>query len=164
MKKILMGLAFTFTAVSFASAQDVATQNSTINRTEILVCSFTEPFFTITYNASTKEITYTGVDMYDELNNEFMVLTLATQAQFVALPQTDVNGQEYIYPTNGSQFQLLDDSGNMVVELTLSYLGSDGMSDFIYPFDAVHSSGHVGGCYSTSAPLIDATEIYENLK
>lgn len=131
---------------------------------EILVCAFTEPFFTVTYNATTKEVTYTGMDMYDELSEEFMVLTLATNAKFEAVPQIDVNGEEYVYPTAGSQFKLLDDKGDLLVDLTLSYLGSDGMSDFIYPFDAVHASGHVGGCYSTTAPLIDPNEIFENLK
>lgn len=151
MKKVLIGLFIIFGFMTQAQA-------------EVLVCSFTEPFFTITYNADTKEVTYTGVDMYDELNDDFMVLTLATQAQFVAVPQVSADGTQYVYPTQGSEFKLLDDNGDLIVTLHLSYQGSDGMSDFLYPFDAVHSTGHIGGCYSTSAPLIDPQDIYEQLK
>ena len=88
---------------------------------------------------------------------------MATQAQFVAVPYADPAGGEYIYPMLGSEFRVLDDNGDVIVTLTLSYQGSDGMSDFIYPFDAIHSSGHVGGCYSTSAPLVDPQDIYDQL-
>lgn len=154
MKKIILSLVVLcgFATSAFATSQE-----------EVLVCSFTEPFFTIVYNADTNLVTYTGVDMYDELNEDFMVLTLATQARFEAVPSVDTEGNEYIYPTQGSEFRLLDDKGDVIVTLTLSYQGSDGMSDFLYPFDAIHSSGHVGGCYSTSAPLIDPLDIYEQL-
>ena len=143
--------AFTFSALA----------ESPIPQKDLLMCSFTEPFFNITYDANRGTVTYVGVDSYDKNTGTFASETLAQNAKIV--------GSDLDNSVMGSKFQLLDDKGQVILHLVLNFQGSNGMSDEIYPFDAWYMGSKLhyplqGGCESTSAPAVNPLEILEKLK
>ena len=95
---------------------------------DIIRCSFTEPFAITTYSTNTMELKIS----YD-------VETLKNKTlKGVSL--------EIIGP---GVFELWDEEKRVVQRLELSYNGSDGMSDFVYPY-SVHwiPEDLYGGCAS----------------
>lgn len=115
------------------------------------MCSFTEPFFTVTYDSESGVITYVGAENFNEETGEFEPVILSTDGDF----QAAAGDNEYI---------LVDGSGNTLMSLTLDFEGSDGMSDFIYPFTAQFGESLFGGCETTSAPAVNPYELVERLR
>jgi hypothetical protein len=140
MKKLFFALVLS--AISFSS------------QAETLRCVFTEPFFNITYNTETKVTTYTGVELYNEETGEFDSVVLSEGTRFVS---TDSNPG-----VKGSEYALVSDEGKEILKLKLTFEGSDGMSDYVFPFDAWYGD-FWGACETDSAPAINTFEVIELL-
>ncbi len=123
-------------------------------RAEELVCDFTEPFFTIKFDPATKIVTYIGVDTYDDGDGTFDEVVLATDGKIV---ETTTTG-----PVVGSEYSLQKGDGTELVKLALTFRGSNGMSDHIYPFDAWYGT-FMGACETKSAPAVDTFELMDGL-
>lgn len=129
---------------------------------DTLTCIFTEPFLTITYNASSGEVIYLGAENYDVPTDQIIPVVLATSGSLVPV-LTAGETIDTFYSIQGSQFELLANDGSLILKLTLSMNGSDGMSDRVYPFDAEYN-GLQGGCDTIAYPAVDTISIYEGLK
>ena len=98
-----------------------------IVQADIIKCSFTEPFITTVYstNTSTLTVIYDAERRRETLNNiSFQIMKPAT-------------------------FELWDAKRRVVQRLDLSFRGSDGMSDRVYPYEAHWLTKNLhGGCTS----------------
>jgi hypothetical protein len=56
----------------------------------------------------------------------------------------------------------LEAGGEVVLDITISGQGSDGMSARFYPMAGAYGR-HTGGCEASSAPSFDLYDLYENL-
>jgi uncharacterized membrane protein len=94
---------------------------------DIIKCSFTEPFITTVYstNENTLKVTYAAERQRETLKSiSFQIMKPTT-------------------------FELWDAKRKVIQRLELSFRGSDGMSDRIYPYDAHWLSKNLhGGCTS----------------
>lgn len=107
---------------------------------DIINCSFTEPFFSLQYSTTTNELARTEYDF----DKDKMVTTKVKNISF------QIKGP--------AKFQLLAADKTPIMNLDLNFKGSDGMSDFTYPYDAeLLSEGNSmwGGCESN---FLKATE------
>lgn len=113
---------------------------------EVLNCSFTEPFFNLSFNSET------GVLTMMEAETSPAVQVVSRSAAMVVGPRlTPLEDDLSI----GDTFRIVDTETNEVyLKLTYSNDGSDGMSEMNYPFSAVYGDFQ-GGCESTSAPASD---------
>lgn len=117
---------------------------------EVLNCSVTEPFINYTFNPAMKTLTMTSVEISPAVE------VLSRNAEFKSLDPAK-NGEM------GSTYQVVDTvTGEVFMDLTLNNQGSDGMSDFMYPYDAKIGSWY-GGCDSTSAPMSNVLNSVYNL-
>lgn len=123
-------------------------------RAEVLVCDFTEPFFNIKFDPATKIVTYIGVDTYSDDDGTFDEVILAKNAKLV---ETTTTG-----PVVGSEYSLRDENDKELVKLALTFRGSNGMSDHIFPFDAWYGP-HMGACETKSAPAVDTFQLMDGL-
>lgn len=128
---------------------------------DVLYCSFTEPFISITYDAATGKITENGPEHWDEEKQEFVPEVIAENGRF-----TVVKTDEYGYDKS---FKLYDDKGQVILEAALDFQGSDGMSDRVYPFSAIYHQGSFsgtlhGGCQTEAAPAWDPISLSESLQ
>jgi uncharacterized membrane protein len=89
---------------------------------EKIYCVFTEPFINVVYNSNTNKV------KIEAAGGQPQEVTVAVEFQ-----------QKGIL-----QIQDLHKTHTMKVDLTKE--GSDGMSDFIYPFEAVLDDSLYGGC------------------
>lgn len=112
----------------------------TVNaQAETYVCTWTEPFVSVSFDDAT------GVGE----------LADGTAAFPTALSGLKLN------EVSTDKFELVDASGSVMVELALTNNGSDGMSDFVYPYDAVAKNvpgvpaDYLGACSSESKPVVD---------
>lgn len=102
---------------------------------DIIKCVFTEPFYGLTY--STTQSTLTKDEFADDGNP---VLTKTKNVSFQI--------------KDAGRFDLMDSKGKVLVELHLNKNGSDGMSDRVYPYEAIvmgedgKPTLSVGGCTS----------------
>ena len=92
------------------------------------VCTFTEPFITVKYYETHQLLTS---KFFDE--------------------RTKIHGLvEKISRDSNKQITILDDQANSVLSMSLTGQGSDGMSDMVYPYEAVYrindSTTVTGGC------------------
>ena len=100
-----------------------------------IVCSFTEPFVTSTYNIEDSTLTYS------EDGNGNMTFTNVTFE--IKAP---------------GEFSLVGSDGKLLQALYLNNKGSNGMSDTIYPYEVRDYSpifalkGNYGGCVSNHLP------------
>lgn len=96
---------------------------------DIIKCSFTEPFITVTYSTNTSELTTSS---------------FAGEGEDVSVEKAvsfQIKGP--------GKFELVSAKGETRMKLDLNFAGSDGMSDFDYPYHAeLTTSGFIGGCSS----------------
>ncbi len=95
-------------------------------RAESIYCYFTEPFLTVTYNSDTNKVR-------------------------VESPQdgsVELNGS-VIYQKGGI-LKISAEGVTQYLEVDLTKEGSDGMSDFIYPFEGIINGTLYGGCETDS--------------
>lgn len=83
-------------------------------RAEKFTCSFTEPFYTITYDTSTQKL----LSRNDSMETSKTYRNVSFQI------------------VGAGEFRLSDSRGKELLSMKLTQEGSDGMSDIIYPFDA----------------------------
>lgn len=100
---------------------------STAVKAETFKCVFTEPFFTINYDTTTQLM---KIDAAVEEANQV------------------IKGVQFQVKQDG-QFVLKDKKGKTLLTMTLDNQGSDGMSDFTYPYSAI-ANGFYGGCESSA--------------
>ncbi len=100
---------------------------------DIIKCSFTEPFYDTEYSMAQQKLTVSDFE------------------------GTTKSIRNVSFQIKGpGQFELWDSSGNVLQKLNLTNEGSNGMSDFVYPYevessDLVYGSGAnngIGGCTS----------------
>ncbi|MBO9665749.1 MAG: hypothetical protein J7501_02930 [Bdellovibrio sp.] len=89
---------------------------------EKIYCSFTEPFISITYDSDTNKAFYSTPDK----------------------PDVPVDVKVTFNKGGTILLMTLDNKYSLLVDTTKE--GSDGMSDFIYPFEGILNSSLYGGC------------------
>jgi hypothetical protein len=116
-----------------------------------LRCSFTEPFFTITWDSQTGQAIELSADVTDPDTGKPVPRTLSENAR-LRVPD----------PT-GDPFRLvLEDDKETILELKLTGTGSDGMSDSLFPFEA--RRGRLdGGCETAKYPAFDTYDLLQDL-
>ncbi|GHC68473.1 hypothetical protein [Limoniibacter endophyticus] len=117
-----------------------------------LICNFTEPFFALEYDAASGNVFYTGVDTYDEKTETHEKREFAKNARIV---NTSANAGKGL----GSKLELKDGEDRKLLDLTVDFKGSDGMSDNLYPITALQQGKygpHETGCTTTSFPPVEA--------
>lgn len=116
-----------------------------------LICSFTEPFFSIAFDSATGKVVETSADVFDPGTGQPVPTVLAEHARLrVADPQRD-------------PFSLvLENGGETILVLQLTGHGSDGMSDNLFPFQAMRG-GRDGGCETYKYPAFDTYELLLDL-
>lgn len=100
---------------------------------DVIRCTFTEPFISMTYS-----MTQSSIEVVTPDGNE----TIASVSFQILGP---------------GQFALWDAAETALVTLSLDYRGSDGMSDTIFPYSALRaaeSGDQHGGCWSNHLPRI----------
>jgi uncharacterized membrane protein len=117
----------------------------------VLTCSFTEPFFTITFDSSTGKVIWLSHDVSDPDTGKPIPQTLAEGAR---LRQVNPDG-------DGLTFRIETDS-QYIMQLRLTGEGSDGMSESMFPFEANYG-GRDGGCETEKYPAYDPYDIVQDL-
>lgn len=122
---------------------------------ENLYCTFTEPFISITFDGTTKNIEKVGPEDWNEKTEKFESKSLGKGKLVRVGDVTD-------YP---SSYSLQNENGDTIVELTLNSAGTDGMSENTYPMSAKYTSvsNLYGGCYTDSAQPWNHYEIENSL-
>ncbi len=123
-------------------------------RAEVLDCDFTEPFFNIKFNPATKVVTYVGIESYNEDSGTFEEVIIAENAKLV---ETTTTG-----PVIGSEYSLRKEDDTEIMKIALTFRGSNGMSDHVYPFDAWYGP-YMGACETESAPAVDTFALMDGL-
>lgn len=99
-------------------------------KADIIKCVFTEPFINTTYSMTQSTLTYTGIDHFKKV---YKNVSFQIKAPGV--------------------FELVR-HGVVMQTLKLTFHGSDGMSDLIYPYEVKDShpiltpTNGIGGCTS----------------
>ena len=89
---------------------------------ESIYCSFTEPFINVTFNSDTSMVKVVSAD-----EGDFEI-------------KVDVEFQK------GGKILLTDAEKTHSLLIDTTVEGSDGMSDYVYPFEANLDGGMWGGC------------------
>ena len=119
---------------------------------DTLTCGFTEPFITVEYDANTKVVTKSGVEDYNEVTGEFVIVVISENAEI-----------RLSAPDQAGTYDLVDvATGTVLLSMELNGNGTDGMSDQLYPFSAVYQNIY-GGCSTETAPTVDTVEVMEKL-
>lgn len=134
---------------------------------DILTCHFSDADnpnsqpFDIEYNSSSKTIKYFDMD-FSNPNPEDK--TLAESGQWLPVLEKQ-QSLENFQPQMGQKFELMNDKQEVLIEVTLDYNAQKQFPYKIYPFTAVYLANNQSGlCESTSAPAIDPSSLYNNLK
>jgi hypothetical protein len=120
-------------------------------RAGTLVCHFTEPFFSISYDSGTGRVTMISADETDPDTGQPIPKVLAEGAKLRSAR-----------PEEGWQSLVLEKGGETILELRLTGRGSDGMSDDIFPFEALYG-GRDGGCETGKYPAFDTYDLLQDL-
>ena len=122
----------------------------------LLSCTFTEPFFTIQYDSETRDVRRLSPDDTGPHAHEFKTEIVARDATIVA--DKDWGEAPTARLMSGSE---------ILMRLTFSGRGTDGMSDRLYPIEGVWGAeprgNNVGGCSTDKAPGFDLYELYDEL-
>ena len=106
---------------------------------DIIRCTFTEPFLSTEYSMAQQSLS---------------ILSPGEDGKGVRQTIRGVSLQ-IVGPTakkpGPARFELRDAKGKILQKLILNHDGSDGMSDFEYPYEAEYR-GLTGGCYSNALP------------
>jgi len=133
-----------FTTTAFAEQQKTK---------DILKCSFTEPFYSLEFDANTGVVTSITPSAQDKNGTASEII--ASSARLVS---EDENKTGMI----DSEYKIIDSEKGEILELELSLEGSDGMSELIYPFEVQHGQ-NVGGCSTETVKLIDTQKAVQRL-
>jgi hypothetical protein len=117
----------------------------------VLHCSFTEPFFTITFDSRTGKVIWLSHDVADPDTGKPIPQVLAEGAR-LQLVNPDGDGLTFRVETDAQY----------ILQLRLTGEGSDGMSESIFPFEATYG-GYTGGCETEKYPAFDTFEIVDDL-
>lgn len=115
-----------------------------------LECHFTEPFFTVTFDSATGKVVLLSADETDPATGDPVPRTIAKGATLTA------------HPAQGWQELVLEGAGQTILTLKLTGRGSDGMSDRVYPFEALYG-GRDGGCLTDKYPGYDPYDLLQDL-
>ena len=116
-----------------------------------LRCSFTEPFFTITWDSESGRVIELSADVTDPDTGNPVPTVLSDHAN-LRVPD----------PT-GEPFRLvLADDKETILELKLTGIGNDGMSENLFPFEARRGTLD-GGCDTARFPRFDTYELLQDL-
>jgi hypothetical protein len=137
MKRLLAGLGLALVA---ADAQ-----------AGVLSCSFTEPFFAITFDSATGMVTQVSADETDPDTGKPIPKVLAKAAKLELLDHAE-----------GGQKLRLTDAGKTLLDLQITMQAGDGMSESIYPMEGKYGS-NTGGCSTDKFPPFDPYEMLEGL-
>jgi hypothetical protein len=137
MKRLLAGLGL---AVFAADAQ-----------AGVLSCSFTEPFFNISFDSATGVVTQVSADETDPDTGKPIPKVLAQSAKLELLDHAE-----------GGQKLRLTDAGKTLLDLQVTMQADDGMSDSTYPMEGKYGS-NTGGCYTDKYPPFNPYEMLEGL-
>lgn len=107
-------------------------------KAETFVCSFTEPFYTLTYDTSTQ------------------ILQIKDDAEGTIKYEKDIS----FTVLDAGKFELRRPMGSTLVTLTLNFQGSDGMSNQVFPYEATTvaiggANNGIGGCTSSALPATE---------
>jgi hypothetical protein len=116
-----------------------------------LRCSFTEPFFTITFDSGTGTVTEISADVTDPNTGQPIPNVLAEGATL-----------RVVNPDGDGLTLHLEKGTETILELHLTGQGSDGMSDNIFPFEARRGTLE-GGCETAKYPAFDTYDMLEDL-
>ena len=115
-----------------------------------LRCVFTEPFYTLTFDTESGTVTELTNDVEDPVTGK-------------AVPQIVAVGAKLSVPDPNDFFTLrLGKGSETILELHLNGQGSDGMSEFYFPFEAKRG-GNDGGCDTIKHPAYDPYDVLEEL-
>jgi hypothetical protein len=120
-------------------------------RAGVLSCSFTEPFFSISFDSATGVVTWVSADESDPDTGKPIPKILATSAKLEILDY-DASGQK-LRLSNGSE---------TLLDLKITMQADDGMSESTYPMEGKYGS-NTGGCYTDKFPPFDPYEMMEGL-
>lgn len=116
----------------------------------MLHCSFTEPFFTVTFDSATGKVTWLSPDVFDE-NGQPVPKVIAENAKL-----------EFTDPDGDRTKLALKNGAETILRLELTGQGSDGMSDNVFPFEAWYGTRD-GGCDTGKYPAWDVYSLLEDL-
>lgn len=94
---------------------------SQIAAAESIYCTFTEPFVSVTYNSDTN------------------IVVVSSPEEEVQLPGKVTFGK-------GGIISITSEGINHRLDINTTKEGSDGMSDFVYPFEGIINGSLYGGC------------------
>jgi uncharacterized membrane protein len=114
-----------------------------------LRCSFTEPFFSLTFTSGDGRLVMISADETDPDTGNPIPKTLAEGAKL----QRDDTWQDV------PQMRIVKGGETLLVVRLRT--GSDGMSEAVFPFEGVYG-GHVGGCETDKAPSYDGYEVWQD--
>ena len=117
----------------------------------VLSCSFTEPFFSITFDSATGVVTRVSADETDPDTGKPIPKVLAQGARLELLD----------YDATGQKLRLAN-AGETLLDLQVTMQADDGMSDSTYPMEGKYGS-NTGGCYTDKFPPFDPYEMLEGL-
>ena len=123
-----------------------------------LRCSFTEPWFTIDFDSATGKVTYVSPDEFDEATGQPKPRVIAEGAR-VRRPGAWQDVPKLVLEKPGKS---LTDPYVPIVEMSVTGQGSDGMSDFNFPFEGKYEQW-AGGCDTDKAPAYDMAEVYQGI-
>lgn len=114
-----------------------------------LKCSFTEPFFTLTFTSEDGKLVRSSADDTDPDTGVPIPSVLVENAKLMRDDKWE----------DVPQLRVLKD-GNTFLIVRLRE-GSDGMSDQVFPFEGAYSS-NVGGCETDQVPAYNAAEVWKD--
>ena len=117
----------------------------------VLSCSFTEPFFEITFDSATGVVTWISADVTDPDTGKPIPKVLAQSARIELLDYAE-----------GGQKLRLADGGKTLIDLQITMRADDGMSDSTYPMEGKYGS-NTGGCYTDKFPPFNPYEMLGDL-
>jgi len=118
-------------------------------RAATLSCSFTEPFFSLTFTSGDGNLVMVSADDTDPATGKPIPKTLVQGARLLRDDQWQEVAQMRVVK-NGKTF--------LIVRLRS---GSDGMSEQVFPFEGVYGA-NVGGCETDKAPSYDGYEVWKD--
>lgn len=123
-----------------------------------LRCSFTEPFFSIDFDSATGIATFTSADEADPETGEIKPRIIAEGAR-IRRPGDWVDVPKLVLEVPA---KAAGQEPEIILEIAVTGNGSDGMSDFVFPFEGRYGR-LVGGCEAGKAPAYDMYEVYQDL-
>lgn len=115
-----------------------------------LTCSFTEPFFSLSFDSATGRLTYLSADDTDPATGD-PVPKITEGVRLVR----DEQWQDV-------QSMRLLKGDDVLLQVKVTGDGSDGMSDSVYPFEGI-SGSNVGGCQTDKVKAYNLLEVWNDL-